>query len=150
MLSNDLAAQCVLVILGRWVKAGALKHGDHLRTPGGVAVAVIGGRTPADATGWMWDISVPGGSDHDFYVDVIHTAVLVHNCPMQRTPLPKWKQCIVSIISALHIAHSAATGEMTLGDPPASAYEYEYRSPDNPAGAPPIPGNGCGEGEGGC
>lgn len=30
----------------------------------------------------MWDISVPGGNDHDFYVDVMKTAVLVHNCPI--------------------------------------------------------------------
>jgi hypothetical protein len=26
----------------------------------------------------MWDLTIPG--DHDFYVDVVHTAVLVPNC----------------------------------------------------------------------
>ena len=30
----------------------------------------------------MWDISVPGGGDHDFYVDTAAAAVLVHNCPI--------------------------------------------------------------------
>jgi hypothetical protein len=29
----------------------------------------------------MWDLSVPGGDDHDFYVQAGATAVLVHNCP---------------------------------------------------------------------
>ncbi|HZR54613.1 MAG TPA: hypothetical protein VFB06_34570 [Streptosporangiaceae bacterium] len=29
----------------------------------------------------MWDLTVPGGDDHDFYVDTINTPVLVHNCP---------------------------------------------------------------------
>ncbi|MHB1597234.1 MAG: Hint domain-containing protein [Streptosporangiaceae bacterium] len=42
----------------RWVKAGALKYGDHLRTPIGDHVAAAG----------------------DFYIRVAATAVLVHNC----------------------------------------------------------------------
>jgi hypothetical protein len=29
----------------------------------------------------MWDLTVPGSNDHDFYVAVAATAVLVHNCP---------------------------------------------------------------------
>jgi hypothetical protein len=29
----------------------------------------------------MWDLSVPGGNDHDFYVDTVAAPVLVHNCP---------------------------------------------------------------------
>jgi hypothetical protein len=29
----------------------------------------------------MWDLTVPGNNDHDFYVAVAATAVLVHNCP---------------------------------------------------------------------
>ena len=28
----------------------------------------------------MWDLTVPGNNDHDFYVTVATTAVLVHNC----------------------------------------------------------------------
>jgi RHS repeat-associated protein len=64
----------------RWVKAGALKHGDHLRTTSGTIVTVAGGHDPADATGWMWDLTIPGGNDHDFYIDTTIAAVLVHNC----------------------------------------------------------------------
>lgn len=30
----------------------------------------------------MWDLIVPGGNDHDFYIDLVTTAVLVHNCPI--------------------------------------------------------------------
>jgi hypothetical protein len=29
----------------------------------------------------MWDISVPGGHDHDFYIDTTIATILVHNCP---------------------------------------------------------------------
>ncbi len=64
----------------RWVKAGALKYGTQLRTPGGTATAT-GGYAPKDATGWMWDLTVPG--DHDFYVQAAATAVLVHNICVQ-------------------------------------------------------------------
>jgi RHS repeat-associated protein len=66
----------------RWVKAGALKYGDQLRTSDGAMATVSGGSTPKVTTGWMWDISVPGGNDHDFYIDTAAAAVLVHNCPM--------------------------------------------------------------------
>ena len=42
---------------------------------------------PAVHDGWMWDLTVPGNNDHDFYVAVAATAVLVHNiggvCPVQ-------------------------------------------------------------------
>jgi len=34
----------------------------------------------------MWDISVPGGGDHDFYIDTTVAAVLVHNCPVYKRP----------------------------------------------------------------
>jgi hypothetical protein len=63
----------------RWVKAGALRYGDHLRTPSGAAVTIGRGWTPRRHTGWMWDLTVPGY--HDFYIKAVTTAVLVHNCP---------------------------------------------------------------------
>ena len=66
----------------RWVKAGALRHGDHLRTTSGTIVTVAGGHDPVNATGWMWDLTVPGGGDHDFYIDTVIGTVLVHNCPI--------------------------------------------------------------------
>ena len=45
-------------------------------------MTVVGGTTPADHDGWMWDLTVPGNNDHDFYVVVdagSGVAVLVHN-----------------------------------------------------------------------
>jgi Pretoxin HINT domain len=72
---------------GRWTYAYALAAGDLLRTPGHVAVSVVSGQAPADTVGWMWDLTIT--HDHDFYIDVATTAVLVHNCPIEdgnRTP----------------------------------------------------------------
>lgn len=63
---------------GRWVKAGVLRYGTHLRTPGKGTVTVLSGWTPKVTVGWMWDLTVQ--SDHDFYVDVVNAPVLVHNC----------------------------------------------------------------------
>ena len=65
---------------GRWTKAAALRYGDHLRTSNGAVATVVRGRAPADTVGWMWDLSVPGGGDHDFYIDTTIATVLVHNC----------------------------------------------------------------------
>lgn len=63
---------------GRRVKAGALRYGTHLRTSAGGTATVLGGQTPKLATGWMWDLTIPG--DHDFYIDTVAAPVLVHNC----------------------------------------------------------------------
>jgi hypothetical protein len=41
---------------------------------------VVGGTTPKQHDGWMWDLTVPGNGDHDFYVAVAATSALVHNC----------------------------------------------------------------------
>jgi hypothetical protein len=30
----------------------------------------------------MWDLTVPGVGDHDFYIQAVSSAVLVHNCPI--------------------------------------------------------------------
>jgi hypothetical protein len=73
---------------GRWVKAGALKYGTHLRTPGGSDTATVaGGWVPSQRDGWMWDLTIPGNNDHDFYIDTNAAPILVHNvggaCPVQ-------------------------------------------------------------------
>ena len=66
-------------------------------------VTADGGTTPKQQTGWMWDLTIPGNNDHDFYVlagslnqsgdshRTYHvvagdTPVLVHNsnCPTAR------------------------------------------------------------------
>src|ERR1700722_10474183 len=73
---------------GRWAKAASLKYGTHLRTPDGSdTVAVTGGWTPAVTAGWMWDLTIPGNNDHDFYIDTLAVAILVHNCanPLENT-----------------------------------------------------------------
>lgn len=69
-----------------WVEAAKLPKGDQLATdsdPGhdpydGTTATAEGGTTPADSSGDMWDLTVPG--DHDFYVMAGDTPVLVHNC----------------------------------------------------------------------
>jgi len=61
----------------RWVKAGALKYGTHLRTPSGSTATVLGGHTPRDTTGWMWDLTIT--PSHDFYIETVVGAILVHN-----------------------------------------------------------------------
>ena len=38
---------------------------------------------PTDHNGWMWDLTVPGNDDHDFYVVANTVAVLVHNSSYQ-------------------------------------------------------------------
>jgi hypothetical protein len=52
----------------------------------------------------MWDLAIPGGNDHDFYIVTIAAAVLVHNCPDRVDP-PKWKRCIDNVLAALHTVH---------------------------------------------
>ena len=65
-----------------WIQAKHLKPGMHLKTPDGQSAVVVGGSVPPVRDGWMWDLTVPGNNDHDFYVVVTTTvAVLVHNCP---------------------------------------------------------------------
>lgn len=64
----------------RWVKAAALIPGDKRRTPNGTGVTIAHSLIPHVRSGSMWDITVTG--EHDFYVETIAAAVLVHNCPM--------------------------------------------------------------------
>lgn len=59
------------------VNAGALRHGTRLRTPSGSTASVLGSWMPRQATGWMWDLTIP--RDHDFYIDTNAASVLVHN-----------------------------------------------------------------------
>ena len=62
------------------IPANHLKPGEHLKTPDGQSAVVVGGSVPPVHDGWMWDLTVPGNNDHDFYVYVAaDAAVLVHN-----------------------------------------------------------------------
>ena len=58
--------------LNKWVKASALRKGEHLKTPDGADATADGGSVPASHDGWMWDLMV--NDDHDFYVVVSATA----------------------------------------------------------------------------
>ena len=66
--------------LKQWRAAAKLKKGEHLKTANGTTVVSDGGTTPKRHDGRMWDLTVPGNNDHDFYVVAGGTAVLVHNC----------------------------------------------------------------------
>ena len=54
--------------LNQWVRASDLQKGEHLKTANGVIAVADGGTTPKAHDGWMWDLTVPGNNDHDFYV----------------------------------------------------------------------------------
>jgi hypothetical protein len=54
--------------LHQWIPASKLKKGGHLQTPDGTTAIADGGITPKDHQGWMWDLTIPGNDDHDFYV----------------------------------------------------------------------------------
>jgi RHS repeat-associated protein len=62
-----------------WIPANQLKPGTHLKTVNGTVAVVVGGIAPKQHDGWMWDLTVPGNNDHDLYVAVGDTQVLVHN-----------------------------------------------------------------------
>jgi hypothetical protein len=82
--------------LNKFLPASKLKAGARLKTPNGQSAVVVGGSTPADRDGWMWDLTVQ--DDHDFYVEpaavlppsragpaegstgVVGVPVLAHNC----------------------------------------------------------------------
>jgi hypothetical protein len=51
-----------------WIPANHFKPGMHLKTLEGKSAVVVGGSVPAAHDGWMWDLTVPGNNDHDFYV----------------------------------------------------------------------------------
>jgi hypothetical protein len=80
----DLTSSVNTPYLDKWVTANKLSKNEHLKAPNGAAVTVVGGTVPKQHDGWMWDLTVPGNNDHDFYVipdsDTATSAVLVHNC----------------------------------------------------------------------
>ena len=75
--------------LNKWVPAARLREGDSLRTPLGTIATADGGYIPTQHAGWMWDLTIPGDGDHDFYVIAepragfalvpAYAALLVHN-----------------------------------------------------------------------
>jgi hypothetical protein len=66
----------------KWVQAAKLRKGEHLKTPHGTVATADGGTTPKDHDGWMWDLTIPGNNDHDFYVAAGTVLILVHNADL--------------------------------------------------------------------
>jgi large repetitive protein len=60
-----------------WTQAAKLHIGERLLTTDGTTVTADGGSTPADHSGWMWDLTI--SNDHDFYVIAGNAPILVHN-----------------------------------------------------------------------
>jgi hypothetical protein len=87
--------------LKQWIPAAKLKKGEHLKTPNGAVATADGSVTPKDHVGWMWDLTVPGNNDHDFYVITGSSGILVHNDdPVIRNPVPPDPECEVSLSEA--------------------------------------------------
>lgn len=107
--------------IGKWLKAGALRHGVHLQTPGAAAATVLGGYVPRTSSGWMWDLTVAG--DHDFYVQVDSNAVLAHNCPIG--PSESWGN--PDSLANHFAAHSADFGASSAEDYANQASEFFQR-----------------------
>jgi hypothetical protein len=81
-----LASSVNTPYLHHWVAANKLSKDEHLKAPNGATVTVVGGTTPKQHDGWMWDLTVPGDNDHDFYVTAGSAAALAHNCPDDNEP----------------------------------------------------------------
>jgi Pretoxin HINT domain len=99
----------------RWVKAAALNYGDTLRTSDGIIATAAGGYIPATAAGWMWDLTVPGNGDHDFYIDVATAAVLVHNCGPDELNYNQVGNRIATHVDPLHGYGTPAEGTKFAG-----------------------------------
>ncbi|HEV2360146.1 MAG TPA: polymorphic toxin-type HINT domain-containing protein, partial [Acidimicrobiales bacterium] len=61
----------------RWTEAHALRAGDRLYTANGT-IATVAKTFGTTGAAVMWDLTVQ--SDHDFYVQLVTSSVLVHNC----------------------------------------------------------------------
>jgi hypothetical protein len=64
----DLVSAVNTPYLDLWRTANKLSNGERLKSPDGATVTVVGGTIPKLHDGWMWDLTVPGNNDHDFYV----------------------------------------------------------------------------------
>jgi hypothetical protein len=105
------------VTASRWVKAGALKYGAHLRTPDGGTALVAGGYVPRNDSGPMWDLMVMG--DHDFYVSAfVHASTGAHG---------DTKSLIANEIPVL--VHNCSTGQIPYNSDELSSAAYQARGP---------------------
>ena len=73
MTQNPLVQSTLLIWSNHWVAANqTIETASIFETPDGQSAVADGGSTPKIHDGWMWDLTVPGNNDHDFYVDHHH------------------------------------------------------------------------------
>jgi hypothetical protein len=96
---------------------------------------VVGGSVPAVHQGWMWDLTVPGNNDHDFYVTSSATPVLVHNsaCPMPGAGGTQITSRTLMKNSDFHIDvenpnPGARAGQLHLQDYSGNKYQYNFET----------------------
>jgi RHS repeat-associated protein len=109
--------------LNKWVTASKLKKGEHLQTPDGTMATADGGTAPKAHDGWMWDLTVPGNNDHDFYVAAEATTVLVHNIDDEQCGLfdggPYRAAGATPVQASLNIGDDSFAGtSLARGNPP--------------------------------
>jgi hypothetical protein len=67
------------------VRKAAPARASSYKTADGTVATADGGTAPKAHDGWMWDLTVPGNNDHDFYID---TAVTSFWSTTARPPRP--------------------------------------------------------------
>lgn len=105
--------------VGRLAPIRQTSRTARLRTPDRANTAtVVAGWIPPQPTGWMWDLSVPGNDDHDFYIDTV-TSVLVHNCedPEAENPAENADRSALKKVSDSRL-------KQLVGDPHAFKSDY--------------------------
>ena len=118
-----------------WVSANKLSKNEHLKASNGATVTVVGGTAPKQHDGWMWDLTVPGNNDHDFYVTSSATAVLVHNsdCPMPGAGGTQVTSRTLMQNSDFHIDvenpnPGGRAGQLHLQDYSGNKYQYNFET----------------------
>jgi hypothetical protein len=92
-------------------------------------VTADGGTTPKDHEGWMWDLTVPGNNDHDFYVIPAQSGdvpVLVHNdnldCGVSDTRIISSSQSREQNLASIN-ARPSGTGFNAIYNPEDGSFE---------------------------
>ena len=67
-ISVSRAAAVHTAYLNKLVPAVKLRKGEPLKTANGTTTVADGGTVSANHDGWMWDLTIPGNDDHDFYI----------------------------------------------------------------------------------
>jgi hypothetical protein len=118
-----------------WVSANKISKGERLKTADGTTATAIGGTIPVQHDGWMWDLTVPGNNDHDFYVTSSATAILVHNsdCPMPGAGGTQVTSRTLMQNSDFHIDvenpnPGGRAGQLHLQDYSGNKYQYNFET----------------------